>query len=209
MAKNKNITDVLDNTLRELGLTYEVVDRYIIIKQSESDGKESKELSTQQKKSVSGKVTDSTGSSLPGVSVVLKGTTNGTITDVDGTYSLNNVPENSVLQFSFVGMKSQEVAVGNKTSINVILEEETIGIEEVVAIGYGTQKKSDLTGSVASVNSKDMEKANPTSFSQALQGRATGVMVSQSQGAPGSSGVILIRGIGTVNNNLSHDRSRP
>lgn len=197
-CEKKEISEILDGIFKNTDISYRIVGRQIALFRN---GEELPSFQSAQQKNISGKVVDSTGGSLPGVSVVVKGTTNGTITDVDGKYSLSNVPENSVLQFSFVGMKSQEVAVGNKTSINVILEEETIGIEEVVAIGYGTQKKSDLTGSVASVNSKDMEKANPTSFSQALQGRATGVMVSQSQGAPGSSGVIRIRGIGTVNNN--------
>jgi hypothetical protein len=92
----------------------------------------------QQKKSVSGNVTDSTGSPLPGVSVVVKGTTNGTITDSNGIFSLSNIPDNATLQFSFVGMKTQELVIGNKTAINVKLAEETIGIDEVVAVGYGT-----------------------------------------------------------------------
>jgi len=197
-CEKKEISEVLDGIFKNTDISYRIVGRQIALYRN---GEELSSFQSVQEKTISGRVVDSTGSSLPGVSVVVKGTTNGTITDVDGKYSLNSIPSNAILQFSFVGMKSQEVSVENKSSINVTLTDETIGIEEVVAIGYGTQKKSDLTGSVASVSSKDMEKANPTSFSQALQGRATGVMVSQSQGAPGSSGVIRIRGIGTVNNN--------
>lgn len=197
-CEKKSINEVLDGIFKNTDISYKIVGRQIALFRN---GNEPASFQSVQQKNITGKVVDSTGGTLPGVSVVVKGTTNGTITDADGKYSLGNVPENAVLQFSFVGMKSQEVAVGNKTSINVILAEETIGIEEVVAIGYGTQKKSDLTGSVASVSSKDMEKANPTNFAEALQGRATGVMVVNSQGAPGSSGVIRIRGIGTVNNN--------
>src|SRR5690554_5722171 len=91
-----------------------------------------------QQKTVSGTVTDDAGLPLPGVSIVVKGTTNGTITNVDGNYTLSNVPENAVLLFSFVGMTTREVAVENQTTISVVLKQQTIGIEEVVAIGYGT-----------------------------------------------------------------------
>ena len=154
--------------------------------------------SNQQQKSVSGKVTDSSGGSLPGVSVVVKGTTTGVITDMDGKYTLPKVPENSTLQFSFVGMKLQEVAVGNKASINVTLEEETIGIEEVVAIGYGTVKKSDLTGSVTSVKSDEIKAFATSNVMQSLSGRAPGVQVSQNTGAPGGSVSVRIRGTNSI-----------
>jgi hypothetical protein len=155
----------------------------------------------QQQKSVSGKVTDSSGSPLPGVSVVVKGTTNGTITDANGNYSLPNVPANSTLQFSFVGMKGQEIVVGGKSTINVTLEEETIGIEEVVAIGYGTVKKSDLTGSVTSISSKDIAETNVMNVDQALQGRMAGVQVSSKSGKPGANMSIRIRGLNSTRGN--------
>ena len=111
----------------------------------------------QQQRSVNGKVTDSTGGSLPGVSVVVKGTAIGVITDMDGKFSISKVPENAILVFSFVGMKAQEISVGNKTTINAVLTEESIGIEEVVAVGYGTAKKRDIIGSVASVNMEELK----------------------------------------------------
>ncbi len=148
----------------------------------------------QQQNTVSGKVLDSLGFPLPGVTVVVKGTTTGVITDPEGKYSLTNVPENATLQFSFIGMKSQEIAVSGKSAINVTLEEESIGIDEVVAIGYGTVKKSDLTGSVSSVKS-DQLVAFPTSGAvQALQGRAAGVQITANNGDPGGSMSIKIRG---------------
>ena len=154
--------------------------------------------SNQQQKSVSGKATDLSGNSLPGVSVVVKGTTTGVITDMDGKYTLPRVPENATLQFSFVGMKMQEVAVGNKVAINVVLEEETIGIEEVVAIGYGTVKKSDLTGSVTSVKSDEIKAFATSNVMQSLSGRAPGVQVSQNTGAPGGSISVRIRGTNSI-----------
>ena len=148
----------------------------------------------QQQKSVSGRVTDSANSPIPGVSVVVKGTTAGTITDGNGNYSLNNVPENATLQFSFVGMKSQEIAVGGKSVVNVRLEDETIGLEEVVAVGYGTVRKSDLTGSVTRVGAEDLQKAPTLSMETALQGRAAGVLVTQASSAPGGGISVRIRG---------------
>lgn len=149
--------------------------------------------SNQQQRTVTGKVSDSTGGSLPGVSVVIKGTTNGTITDSNGGYSLFNVPADATLQFSFVGMKSQEVAVGSKTSINVVLEEETIGIEEVVAIGYGTQKKSDLTGSVDRVSVGGKAAQSNSNLLQALSGASAGVNI-QGTGLSGTEPNLSIRG---------------
>jgi len=187
--ENKLITEILDIVLKNSDIKYEVKGRQIILSPSETSSSVS-----QQQKSVSGKVTDSTGGSLPGVSVVVKGTTTGTITDGDGKYSLGNVPANATLQFSFVGMKSQEVVIGNKTSVNIILEEESIGLEEVVAIGYGTQKKSNVTGSISSVKAEDLSNRSSTSAATALQGKVSGVQIMNTSAAPGASSTIRIRG---------------
>ena len=148
----------------------------------------------QQQKTITGKVTDNSGAGLPGVSVVLKGTTTGVITDLDGKFSLSKVPVNAILQFSFIGMKPQEIKVENKTTINVTLVDETIGIEEVVAIGYGTVKKSDLTGSVSSIKTEELQQTPMTSIDQGLVGRASGVQVTQTSGMPGSVASIRVRG---------------
>lgn len=152
-----------------------------------------------QQKSVSGKVTDSAGGPLPGVSVVVKGTTTGVITDMDGKYSLPKVPENAILVFSFVGMKAQEAVVAGKTVLNVTLVEESIGIEEVVAIGYGMQKKSDLTGSVSSVNDKNIKNEPIQRMEQMLQGRISGVAVTSTSGAPDGGIMIRVRGANSIN----------
>lgn len=195
---NQTIEAILHKVLGSANFNYQIVDRYIII--TDQNGNPLNSVADgQQTVRVSGKVSDTSGSPQPGVSVVVKGTTNGTITDANGTYSLNGVPRNGILQFSFVGMKTQEVEVGDKTSINVTLEEETIGIEEVVAIGYGTTKKSDLTGSVASVKSDQLVTFPASGAIQALQGRAAGVQISANNGDPGGSMRVRVRGGTSIN----------
>ena len=148
----------------------------------------------QQQPAVSGTVTDETGQPLPGVNVVVKGTTQGTITNVDGKYSITSIPEDATLVFSFVGMRTQEIEVGSQSNINVTMESATIGIDEVVAIGYGTVKKSDLTGSVSSVRAEEFSSQPVLSVDHAMQGRVSGVQVTQADGAPGSGISIRIRG---------------
>ena len=156
--------------------------------------------SSQQDIKITGKVTDTSGGFVPGVSVVVKGTINGTVTDVNGNYSLSNISTNSTLIFSFIGMKTQEIEIGSNSTLNVVLEEETVEMDQVVVVGYGTVKKSDLTGSIASVSTKDMKSTSILSADQAIQGRATGVLVVNNSGAPGSPVSIKIRGIGSFGN---------
>ncbi|HAL65672.1 MAG TPA: hypothetical protein DCP10_08910, partial [Bacteroidales bacterium] len=152
-----------------------------------------------QQHNVSGKVKDSGGQPLPGVTVVVKGTTQGTVTNADGEYSLSNIPEDATLVFSFVGMRTQEVVVGSQTSIDVRMEEETIGLEEVVAIGYGTQKKETLTGSVASVKGEELAKTTIANVSNTLAGQLPGLIALQSNGMPGRDAATLsIRGFGNA-----------
>ncbi len=151
-----------------------------------------------QQKIVSGKVTDTQSQPLPGVTVVIKNTTQGTVTNADGDYSLSGILENATLVFSFVGMNTQEVAVGSQTSINVTMEVDAIGIEEVVAIGYGTQKKVNLSGSVSSVSGDVMTRRPVTNPTAMIQGLAPGVSVTQGLGQPGNEAItIRVRGQGT------------
>lgn len=192
--KNSKVETILEKVLQGTNLSFYVLDQDIVI----SPKKENTDSYSQQVVSISGKVTDTSGGALPGVTVIIKGTTNGTITDVDGNYSISDVPADGVLVFSFVGMKMQELPVGGRQVINVSLEEETIGLEEVVAIGYGTMKKSDLTGSVASVQSKDLASYPVANVAQALQGRVTGVTVTPLDGRPDASISFRIRGGGSI-----------
>jgi len=191
----KTITEILDNVLANTSVKYKVLGRQIAL----YDNKEMEPfVSEQQGKKITGKVSDATGGSLPGVSVVIKGTTTGIITDISGNYSLNNVPDNATLQFSFVGMKSVEVKVGSQATINVVLEDETIGIEEVVAIGYGTAKKRDVTGAVGSVKAEAIVRSNPIQPAKALQGQLAGVNVNKVNSRPGSDYTIDIRGVHSI-----------
>ena len=188
---NQKVTEILTNLFHGTDVDYDIQDRHIILKSSSSQ--------ISQTKSISGKVSDSSGTPLPGVTVVIKGATTGTITDVNGNYVLSNIPGNASLQFSFVGMKSQEIVVGNKVIINVILAEEAVGIEEVVAVGYGTQKKGNLTGSIASIKSDKLTIAPVASTSNSLVGSLPGLVSKQTSGLPGSDAAALsIRGFGSA-----------
>ena len=146
---------------------------------------------------VTGVVKDANGEPITGAAVVVKGTTNGTITDIDGKYSIS-VPEGSMLSFSFVGFKTHEVRA-NKTTLNVVMQEEAIGLDEVVAIGYGYVKKRDLTGAVSSVSADDMVMGGTVSnAAQALQGKTAGVQVQQTSKAPGGSISVRVRGSNSI-----------
>lgn len=154
-----------------------------------------------QKVSVTGKVTDaSNGLPLFGVSIGITGTTSGTISDIDGNFTIQVPSKEAVLVFSYVGYKSQQIAVGSNTSLLVALVLETTQLEQIVVVGYGTQRKKDLTGSIALVSTKEIKSLAVPSVSDALQGRAAGVQVISS-GTPGSDATIRIRGIGTINDN--------
>jgi TonB-linked SusC/RagA family outer membrane protein len=193
--KNTTVFEILDQVLKSENLAYTVRGKLIMIVPN-TLGSDSN--FSQQQKAVSGKVTDSSGAAMPGVSIVVKGTTTGTISDASGNFNLPNVPENATLVFSFVGMKTQEVAVGGKSTINVKLEEETFDIDEVVAVGYGVQKKSDLVTSVASVKAEKMTKVATTNVGEMLRGRVAGLQVTTTDNGPGGTSTFQIRGKGSV-----------
>ncbi|AHW58960.1 TonB-linked outer membrane protein, SusC/RagA family [Draconibacterium orientale] len=198
--EDKLVEEVLDNIFAGTDVTYKFFEDKLILLSKEGEIEKDEEILSQQQKTVSGSVKDETGEPLPGVTVIIKGTTQGTVTDMDGSYNLPNIPENATLIFSFVGMTTQEIFVGNQSTVNVTLKVDAIGIEEVVAIGYGTVKKSDVTGSVISVDSEDMMKRNPVNIGQGLQGVAAGVSVIRNSGDPSGDATIRIRGVATVNN---------
>lgn len=151
-----------------------------------------------QNLAVKGTVKDPFGNAMPGVNVLQVGTTNGIITDLDGNYSIN-VPSNAKLSFSFIGYTTQTVSVSGKRTINVTLNEDSKSLDEVVVVGYGTQKKSDISGSVASVDREAMMRKVPVNVAQGLQGAAAGVMVTSQDGAPEANAAIRIRGVATIN----------
>lgn len=153
-----------------------------------------------QAKTINGKVTDSSGVPLPGVSIVVKGTSTGTITDINGNYTLANVPAGATLAYSFVGLKTQEIAVSSRTTIDVVMEESTIGLDEVVAIGYGTVKKKDLLGAVSSIKEDVLAERVSGNVVESMRGLTSGVKITTS-GQPGSNASIIIRGLGSLTNN--------
>jgi TonB-dependent starch-binding outer membrane protein SusC len=196
-AEKEKITDILDFLLTDTGLTYEMMDNLILIRSKKAGSAQPKD-SSQQQKSISGKVTDSGGIPLPGVTVLVKGTVRGAVTDANGNYFVSSIQEDDVLIFSFVGMKTQEFSAGGKSTIDVTMAEETIGIEEVVAVGYGTMKKSDLTGSVTNLSSERFEAQHVTDLSQAIQGRMAGVQLTTNAGDLAQRVKIRIRGANSL-----------
>lgn len=152
-----------------------------------------------QQRTITGIITDgNTKDAVPGVSIYIQGTTTGTISDIDGKYSIKSSNETDKLVFSYIGYVTQTITVGSQATINVSFVPDFKDISEVVVIGYGSVKKSDLTGSVSTVSTKDLNKNAVISFEKALQGNVAGVVVSQNNGSPGSSVTVRIRGVGTI-----------
>ena len=192
--KDANIEKILNEVLSKDQYSYKLIDKNIVItKVSASAIQDEKALK------ITGKVTDKGGLPIPGTTIVVKGTTTGVITDSNGTYSLSNIPANATLQFSFVGMKTQEVKVGNQTVINVVVEEESIGLEEVVAVGYGVQRKSDLAGSVGIANADQILKYSSFNALQGLKGKVAGVNIFTNSGNPSGNTRVIIRGVNSIN----------
>ncbi len=194
-VKNQTIDKILDIVLGGTDLKYRIVDHYIVISNS-MDGGENSLLQQDLKTTVKGSVKSQDGEGIPGVTVAIKGSSMGTITDSNGNYSLNVTSSNATLVFSFVGLKTQEIPVNNKGVVNVVMEEESIGLEEVVAIGYGTVKKKDLTGAVSSVDAKKLEAESTSNMTDLLRGTLPGLSVNFSTSAKGLSDSkdMLIRG---------------
>lgn len=190
-AEQQAVAEVLTNLFDKTNIVYAMEGTNIMLMLRSS--------AQQNGKNISGKVTDASGAPLPGVSVVVKGTTTGVTTDNDGKYSLFMPNDAKVVVFSFVGMSTQEVAVSAKSQYDVVLSEETIGLEEVVAIGYGVQKKATVTGSIATISGEKLAKNPSSNFATALQGQLPGLVVNARSGDPGNEAVqILIRGKSTL-----------
>lgn len=198
VAVNEALGSVLDRLLAPYYIGYIVHAQLIVLSPKLSsatsiDNKPASAAVSQQDIVVTGRVTDETNAGLPGVNIVLKGTNRGTATEIDGTYRLT-VPDGSqTLVFSLVGYATQEVVVGNRSILDLQLKPDTKNLSEVVVIGYGTQRKRDVTGAVTSVKAEDMDVSVASNFAQSLQGRATGIQVIQSTGQPGASVDIKIR----------------
>ena len=152
-----------------------------------------------QDKTVKGVIKDANGEPIIGANVIIKGTTNGTITDFDGNYVIDGVSSDAILQVSYIGYLTQEIPVGNQAQIDVILKEDTQTLDEVVVVGYGTMKKSDVTGSISVTKGEDMLKAQSFSALDNLRGKAAGVNIFSNSGQPGGANRVMIRGINAIN----------
>ena len=182
--QNSQIDEVLTTIFGKNVISYEIIDKNIIVKPYDLSDTSS---SQQNIKKVTGKVTDSSGGTLPGVSVVVKGTTNGIITDASGNFSLSNISEGTIIQFSFVGMTTQEVVVGSKSEYSIVMSDASIGVDEVIVIGYGTAKRQDYTGSVSSVKMENSPVSNLSNLNalESLKGNVAGLSIGATNSAGG------------------------
>ena len=187
---NQNIANVLDRLLATQGLAYTINEKHIVI--YKTNEKASHPMITDNKK-ITGKVTDEKNEPIIGANVVVKGSTTGTITDMDGNFTLE-VPDQATLLVSYIGYTPKEVAVKNQNNLSIMMIEDSKTIDEVVVIGYGSVKKSNLTGAVSSVKTTEIQQTPMTSIDQGLVGRASGVQVTQTSGMPGAVASIRVRG---------------
>jgi TonB-linked SusC/RagA family outer membrane protein len=197
--KNKtgNLIAFLDETFHDTDINYKFQNKYIVLS-TQSFVDAAGGIFQQSGKRITGTVTDTDGETIIGANIVEKGTMNGVITDIDGHFSLNIAGEEAVLQISYIGYMMQNITVGNQTTLNITLTKDTQVLEEVVVVGYGTQKKINLIGSVAQISSEQLENRPVGLLSHALTGELTGVTIIQRSGKPGDSGgQIRVRGVGS------------
>lgn len=192
-VRNENVFQVLKKLFSGTNTTYKVMDKSIILSTKSIAAKEvAKEQPAEH--SIKGLVVDEKGEPIIGATVVVKGTTNGSITDLDGNFTLNGVPGNATLIFSYVGYVTQNIGVAGKTSLKVVMKEDSKTLDEVVVIGYGVVKKRDLTGASVSVSGNDLAQVPVSNAAEALAGKAAGVNIISQSGAPGADVNITVRG---------------
>ncbi|MDP4206929.1 MAG: TonB-dependent receptor plug domain-containing protein, partial [Bacteroidota bacterium] len=193
--ENGSVEEILNEVMAKSNLSWKIVDNVIVIKTKEIRTEISQQ---QQKKTISGVVKDDNGSPLPGANVFIKGTTNGVQTDVYGKYSLV-APERSVIVFSFLGYRNHEVLETNQSSINVNMHSDQRKINEVQIVGYGTQKKREVTGSISNLSAKDIKEIPTGNIASLLQGKVSGMSVINTSGSPGGGGAsVTIRGFNSL-----------
>lgn len=191
---NTEVSEVLNAMFGNTAIGYEIKDGKIYLFKA---AERTTALANQQKKIITGTVVDPNGEAVIGANVVVKGTTNGTITDMDGKFSLE-VPEGAMLLVSYIGYGDYETKVGNQSNLSITLKEDSKALDELVVVGYGTMKKKDLTGAVGAVKGDDLASRRTTQLSTALQGATSGVLVTRDNSAPGATASIKIRGVTTI-----------
>ncbi len=187
--RDANIDEALKYIFNGTGVKYRIIGKQIALSPEYSE--------QQQVIKVSGKVTEASGAPLPGVTVLVKSTSNGIVTDMDGNYTLGKVPGDATLIFSFIGMKSQEIPVAGKTAINVVMQEDVESLDEIVVTGYGNFKKASFTGSANTVNAEKIKDIPVVSIEQKLQGQTAGVFIASNSGQPAALPEVRIRGMGS------------
>ncbi|WP_405415133.1 TonB-dependent receptor [Maribacter sp. Asnod1-A12] len=197
--KGATLTTILDNALKDKGMVYRIDDRQVIIFEKEVSLVPVTSKIDKQDFTVTGVVQDQNGQPLPGANILEKGTSNGTQTDFDGNFELTLNNGDAILSITYIGFSSKEIAVNGQNTFTVALEESAAALDEIVVVGYGTQKKSDLTGSVSSLKSEDLNPGANASVDQMMLGRAAGVQINQSSSAPGGGLSIRIRGASSLN----------
>lgn len=198
--RNQSMYEILTQISRQANVKFRQVNSSINVSLHHKTSEEKPAVEIIQTRSISGKVIAGEDQNpLPGVNVLERGTVNGTVTDLDGNYRLD-VAENATLIFSFVGYVSEEIAVGNRSTIDVTLAQDIQALQEIVVIGYGTQEKKLVTGATVQVTGEDLQKRNTTNALQALQGQTPGVQIASTSGQPGSDMKVTIRGLGTIGN---------
>ncbi|WP_299316779.1 TonB-dependent receptor [uncultured Maribacter sp.] len=197
--KNAKMNTVLEKAFSNTDLSYKIIGNQVVVKKSPLSSTIDYSLSSKTvfQTTISGTITDAGGQPLPGVNVLIKGTTVGTQSDFDGNYTVD-MANGTVLVFSYIGMLTKEVSINDRTTVNVVLQEDVASLDEVVVVAYGTQTKESLTGSVGVVKSETFEQAPVSSFEQALRGSTAGLQASAVDGAPGGNTQVRIRGIGSI-----------
>ncbi|MCK0135715.1 TonB-dependent receptor [Arenibacter sp. S6351L] len=206
-ADKEKIFDILDKLFKGTNITYEVYKKQILLKKVEIAPTAPKSFGIDQsfieldkyQQTITGTITDENGTPLPGANIIEKGTTNGTQADFDGNFAITLAENNAILLISYIGFSTKEIGLNGQTILNVQLEESASALDEIVVVGYGTVKKSDITGSVSSISDKDFNPGVNASVDQLIQGKASGVQIAQTSGEPGGGVSVRIRGSSSIN----------
>ncbi len=199
-AKQQAVSNVLSALLKNKDVSYSMEGNHIILNMNNKINNSETMIAQQQKKRISGTIVDITGIPIIGANIVETGTTNGTVTDANGRFSLD-VDNNATIRITYIGYLIQDINTTGRTNFDIILQEDTQSLDELIVVGYGTMRKSDLTGALSQVSGDDLKNLPVRSVADALQGKTAGVMVTSTGGSPGTPPAVRVRGVGTVNNN--------
>lgn len=201
-AQDETIENILNTLFRNTNIAYQINNTQIALSEKTAQENTPVNIAQQVRKTISGMIYDVDGEPIIGATVMVKGDPSyGTVSDINGGFILTNVPENAILQFTYVGMTTQEIALNGRTTINVVMHSDTELLDELVVIGYGVQRKADLTGAVANIKAANLNIEGNTNILRSLQGRLAGVEIVSRGGEPGNNSSVMIRGVGTFNNN--------